>query len=143
MAHTPATATDVKAITGSALADGAITPFLTAAACIVGSIEDDCPALVTDACKTQAEAFLASHLLVSSNVGSDSKQVMKESLRGKYSVEFLSAKAQGSGVLSSTYGETANMLMAGCLAELDKAPAFLQSIGSIGPFGDVDSFGSC
>lgn len=130
MAHTAATEAQVKAITGSALADAAITPFLTAAACIIASIEDDCASHVTDACVTQAEAFLASHLLTSSNVGSDSKQVMKESLRGKYSVEYLSSKAQGSGVLSSTYGETANMLMGGCLAELDKTPVNMVSIGS-------------
>jgi hypothetical protein len=132
MSHTPATPADVKAITGSTLADGSITPFLTAAACIIASIEDDCAAHVTDACLTQAEAFLASHLLTSSNVGSDSKQVMKESLRGKYSVEYLSSKAQGSGVLSTTFGETANMLTGGCLAELDKSPINMLSIGSIG-----------
>lgn len=129
MSHTAATEAEVKAITGSTLADAAITPFLTAANCLIDNV-GDCGDNVTDACKTQAEAFLAAHLLTQSNVGSDSKQVQKESLRGKYSVEYLSAKAQGSGVLSTTFGETANMLMGGCLAELDKAPAFIKSIGS-------------
>ena len=131
MAYTPATGDDVRAITGSVLLDAAINPFLAAASCVMLQVVDDCAANIPDDCKTQAEAFLASHLLTQSNVGNDSKQVMKESLKGKYSVEYLSSKAQGSGVLSTTFGETANMLLGGCLAELDKQPINILSIGSI------------
>ena len=130
MAHTPATSDDVRAITGSVLVDPAIDPFLAAASCIMAQVVDDCAAGISDDCKTQAEAFLASHLLVRTNVGSDSKQVAKESLRGKYSVEYLSSSAKGSGVLSTPFGETANMMLGGCLAELDKQPISFRSIGS-------------
>lgn len=135
MSHTPATEAEVKAITGSTLADAAITPFLTAAACIVEQVEGDCASGISDACVTQGEAFLAAHLLTSSSVGQASIQVAKESLRGKYTVEYLSSKAQGKGVLSTSFGETANMLLGGCLAELDKQPVSFHSIGSIGANG--------
>ena len=131
MAYTPATPADVKAITGSTLLDAAIAPFITAASCVMEQVVDDCAANISDDCKTQAEAFLASHLLISSEVGSDSRTISKESLRGKYSVEYLRPGATGSGVLSTTYGQTANMMLGGCLAELDKQPVNMFSIGSI------------
>lgn len=131
MSHTPATPSEVKAITGSTLDDPAIAPFLTAASCIIGSIEDDCASWVTGDCLTQAEMYLAAHLLISSNVGEDSRTIAKESIRGIYSVEYLSSKMEGSGVLSTTFGKTANTLTGGCLAELDKQPINMLSIGSI------------
>jgi hypothetical protein len=130
MAYTPATPDQVKALTGSALEDASIDPFLAAASCVMLQVVDDCAANITDECKTQAEAFLASHLLISSNVGNDSRSVAKESLRGKYSVEYLAPGARGTGVLSTTYGQTANMILGGCLAELDKQPTNMFSIGS-------------
>lgn len=37
----------------------------------------------------------------------------------------------GKGILSSTYGQTANTLSEGALAQLDKKPLSLKSIGSI------------
>lgn len=130
MTHTAATPTEVRDITGSTLADAAIQPFLDAAACAVGQVED-CAVGVSDTCKTMAESYLAAHLLTTSTVGQSSATVKKESLRGKYSVEYLSGNATGQGVLGTTYGQTANMLLAGCLAELDKSPARIWSIGSI------------
>ncbi len=131
MAYTPATPDDVKAITGSTLADPSIAPFLAAASCVLLQVVDDCAANIPDDCKTQAEAFLASHLLISSEVGTDSRTIKKESLRGKYSTEYSTAGASGTGVLSTTYGQTANMMLGGCLAELDKQPINILSIGSI------------
>ena len=130
MAYTPATPDDVRCITGSTLTDQQIQPFLSAAGCVMAQVVDDCAASISDDCKTQAESFVAAHMLTRSNVGNDSKQVSKESLRGKYSVEYLEAQSKGSGILSTPYGETANMLVGGCLAELDKTPASMWSIGS-------------
>ena len=125
------TPSDVKAITGSTLTDGEIQPFLDAAACIMLQITE-CTANMTEACVDNIEAYLAAHLLVSSSVGKASAVVAKESLRGKYSVEYLSGKVDKGGVLSTTYGQTANMMSGGCLAELDKTPARFVSLGSLG-----------
>ena len=128
MAITP---DDVKAITGSKLGETAIQPFIDAAACIMLQITD-CTANMTAACVDSVEAYLASHLLVSSSVGKSSAAISKESLRGKYSVEYLSTKMDKGGVLSTTYGQTANMMSGGCLAELDKSPTRFISLGSLG-----------
>ena len=128
MASTP---DDVKAITGSTLGEGAIQPFIDAAGCIMLRITD-CTASMTATCIDSIETHLAAHLLVSSSVGKASATITKESLKGKYSVEYLSTKIDKGGVLSTSYGQTANMMTGGCLAELDKSPVSFNSIGSLG-----------
>ena len=125
-----ATPTQVRDITGSVLVDNAILPFLDAAACVMLRLTD-CTNSMSTACIDQAEAYLAAHLLTSSNVGKSSAQVSKESINGKYSVEYLAKSASGSGVLSTPFGETANVMLGGCLAQLDKTPTGLLSIGSL------------
>ena len=44
----------------------------------------------------------------------------------------LEGKIDKGGVLSTSYGQTANMMTGGCLAELDKSPVSFNSIGSLG-----------
>ena len=122
---------DVKAITGSTLSDEAIQPFVDVAGCIMLQITD-CTESMTQSCIDSIETYLASHLLVSSSVGKASATITKESLKGKYSVEYLSTKIEKGGVLSTSYGQTANMMSGGCLAELDKSPVYFRSIGTIG-----------
>lgn len=121
---------DIRDITGSTLADTVIQPFIGAAGCIMAQISD-CTSSMTDVCVDQVTAYLSAHLLTSTSIGKDSLMITKESLRGKYSVEYLAPKAQGSGVLSTTHGQTANMMTGGCLAQLDKAPVSFHSIGCI------------
>lgn len=127
MAITPAA---VRGITGSALADGDIQPFIDAAGCIISQVVG-CMTSTALACKDQAEAYLAAHLLTTSPVGDASKQVRREELDGKYSVEYLTPFNMGDGVMSSQYGQTANMLTGGCLAQLDKTPVSFHSVGRI------------
>ena len=119
---------DVKDITGSTLDDAAIQPFIDAAGCLIDSAAE-C-AGVSDAQQDKACTFLSAHLLVSSNVGKKSRQIKSQKIEGLYDATYVVNASKGSGVLSTTYGETANMLMGGCLAEMDKAPAGLFAIGS-------------
>lgn len=125
-----ATPDQVRDITGSTLLDAAIQPFITAAGCFMTQITE-CIASMTDECKDQAEAFLAAHLLTTSSVGKGSATVAKESLRGKYSVTYLTASVTGQGILATNFGQAANAMTGGCLAQLDKNPVDILSIGSI------------
>ena len=120
----------VRAITGSTLEDTEIQPFIDAADCILLQISEYTITL-TDACNTQITTYLAAHLLTITNVGTDSTVVAKESLRGKYSVEYLVPKGSGRGILGTPHGQTANMMTGGRLAELDKTPVSFNSIGSL------------
>lgn len=125
-----ATEADVKAITGSELDDSVITPFLTVADHLLNNISEQIQGLA-DEHRGSLETYLAAHLLVSSTVGQDSALVTKESINGKYSVEYLTPKASGEGILSSNFGLIANSLSGGYLAETDKRPINLLSIGGI------------
>lgn len=128
MAATPA---QVKAITGSALEDAVVQVFIDAADCILDLITE-CTAELSDACLTNASVYLSAHLLTTSTVGQGSAMVARESLAGKYSVDYLLPNASGEGVLGTPFGRVANTLTRGCLAELDKRPTNMYVIGSIG-----------
>jgi hypothetical protein len=125
-----ATAQQVKDITGSELADEAIEPFLFAAQCFMERISEETTSM-TEVCLDVATAYLAAHLFTSSTVGVASRTIAEESLRGKYSVKYLTPMGQGRGILGSVYGETANAMTGGALAQLDKDPVNMFSIGSI------------
>ena len=127
MATTPST---VRSITGSELIDSSIVIFIDTAEIIVGDLTYY-TANMTTAKIDLGTAYLASHLLVSSGVGKDSATITKESLRGKYTVEYLSAKISGTGILSTQCGQTANTIFGGALAELDKTPVRFVSVGSL------------
>jgi len=123
-----ATASDVKDITGSTLDDAVIEPFISAANCILLRIDEVIVDMATG-CRDHLEAYLAAHLLTISNVGGSSALVAKESLRGKYSVEYLMPKGTGTGVLGTPHGQTANAMSGGYLAGLDNTPISFNSIG--------------
>ena len=127
MATTPST---VRSITGSELIDSSIVIFIDTAEIIVGDLTYY-TASMTTAKIDLGTAYLAAHLLVSSGVGKDSATITKESIRGKYTVEYLSAKISGTGILSTQYGQTANTIFGGSLAELDKTPVRFVSVGSL------------
>lgn len=126
-----ATVAQVKALTGSTLADSVVQMFIDTAACFLEQIEE-CTVGITEACLTNAEVYLAAHLLVTSSVGQESAMLAKEALGGKYSVEYLMPSVSGDGILGTPYGRVANTLTRGCLAEQDKRPVGIYSIGSIG-----------
>lgn len=124
-----ATPDQVRAITGSGLTDAQIEPFLTAAACVMGNVSDCAKDKgVSVDCLTTAESWLSSHLLSVSGVG-EKTRVKKTEKFENYSVTWAQSQMEGQGVLSTTYGQTANTLTAGCLAEADKAPALICMFG--------------
>lgn len=121
---------DVRGVTGSTLGDTVIQPFIDAATCILERI-NECMAALSTTCQNQVCTYLSAHLLTMSNVGEDSRTVKRESLDGKYTVEYMVGNFQASGVLATGYGQTANAMTGGCLAQLDKQPVGIFSIGSL------------
>lgn len=124
-----ATAEQVQAITGTPLDNTAIDPFLTVAACVMDNIATCLTAKgVTADCVTEAQVWLAAHLLSVSGIGGDTR-VKKRDKFENYDTEWATSQLQGQGVKSTHYGQTANMLSMGCLAEADKSPALICSFG--------------
>lgn len=120
MAITPPTATDVKAINGSTFDDAAIAPFISAAECIINQVEACMIGKgISDACQTSSAAWLSAHLMASAGVD-DSSRVKKRETFENYTVEWAQSTVTGQGLLSSTFGATANAMAGGCLQETDK-----------------------
>lgn len=118
-----ATPDDVRAINGSTLDDAMIQPFLDAASLLIDKAEACAVGNgVTDDGLKTAEAFLAAHLMELSGVGQSvgGGATKTEEKFENYSVKFAVSQNTGTGVLSTGYGTTANMMMCGCLVELDK-----------------------
>ncbi len=122
-----ATGDNVRAITGATLDDTALSPFLTSADCVMTSIEY-CTGELTDACKDMAAAYLASHFLSLSAIGKEIRTIKRESFEN-YTQEYFLSMAKGQGILSTSYGQTANTLLNGCLHEVDKQPALVAFFG--------------
>ena len=119
-----AIAADVVAITGSTSDTGTITIFVGIANSLINlAITKGCS--ITDAnTLKQAEALLAAHVLISSGAGEEGGGKVKTKERFEnYSVEFAVSKIEGDGIRSTTYGVTANMLMGGCLSNMNSEPA--------------------
>ena len=121
---------DVIAITSTTADNSTIQVFINVANTMINkAISDGCD--ITDVTTlTQAEAFLAAHLLTTSGAGEGGggKTKAKERFEN-YSVEYAMSSVSGDGVNLTTYGQTANMLMCGCLSNLTTASA------SVGFFG--------
>ena len=123
------TAEEVRAITGSKLTDTQIEPFLMAANCVVtGALSCMTAKGVSADCAAMATNWLASHLLSVSGVGQGDRVKSEEKFEN-YSVKWAQSQITGQGIMSTSYGETANMLTMGCLQEADKAPALICSFG--------------
>ena len=114
-----ATPADVRAINNTTLDDAAIQPFLDVASTIVNSVL--LCARVDEDTLTQAEAWLAAHLMSVSGAGQAGGGGAKtaESF-DMYSITWGVSVGTGSGTLSTNYGQTANTLLNGCLASKDK-----------------------
>ena len=128
-----ATAADVVAITGSTSDTSTITIFVGIANSLINlALAQGCS--ITDATTLkQAEAFLAAHVLTTSGIGEEGGGKVKTKERfEQWSVEYAISKIEGDGIRSTTYGVTANMLMGGCLSNMNSEKA------SVGFFG-----GSC
>ena len=123
------TPAEIKAINGSEALDAQIQPFASAAICIMISIAE-CLAdkEITDSCADEACTWLGAHLMAGSPIGQETLTVKKESFEN-WSEERVVSSFSGEGVKSTFYGQTANTLTGGCLAELDMRPAGFFSVG--------------
>ena len=116
----PATPEQVRAINGSTLDDAAIQPFIDASVCILTQVEACMIGKgISEACQTQASAYLAAHLMALTPLG-QSTNVKKSEKFENYSVELAMGDYSATGVLSTPYGSTSNAMSGGCLQEVDK-----------------------
>lgn len=120
----------VKGLTGSTLDDAAIQPFVDAATLIISDAEEQ--VTVSEDRANLAADYLASHLLVTSNVGKASAQTKREDVQNMIDTEFNVGKPEGMGVKSTHFGTMANQLMNGVLSENEKVQPQLLAVGSIG-----------
>jgi len=120
----------VRGITGSSLTDLEITPFLDMASAVLEGLSEK-TATLSSTVVDNATTYLAAHFLSTSPVGDDAKQVRREAITSEYSVEYLTPFNMGQGILATQYGQAANMLLGGCLVEMDKVPVSFNVIGSI------------
>ena len=124
------TEADVRAIlpASTALTTAQIDAAIAAATCVVDQAALGCSDHLTDECLKQVETYLAAHFCaVTENTLTKSSE--KDACTGSsvsYGFEF------GEGVKGTPFGQMANTLSGGCLAEQDKQPVNLFSIGTIG-----------
>lgn len=122
-----ATSADVVSITKTTTDDTTIKVFINVSNTLINAaIANGCT--VTDATAlTQAEVFLAAHLLTTSGAGEEGGgRVKKEEKFENYSVKFAMGDIKGEGILSTNYGINANMLMGGCLSDVNSEPATVE-----------------
>ena len=120
----------VKAIlpTDTTLTDAQIQAAIDAATCLVDQLAvSSCGEDLSDACLIQVETYLSAHLAAcTENTLSLSSE--KDPCCGgsaTYGFKF------GEGVKGTPYGQNANMLSGGCLAEWDKQPINISSLGCL------------
>lgn len=128
MAYTPATIAQVRAVlpTSTQLTDSQIQAAIDAAACVVDRIATDCAVHLTDACLTQIHIYLSAHYAAATENTLSLASETDPCSGGKatYGFKF------GEGVKGTPFGQMANTLSGGCLAEFDKQPTDLFSVGS-------------
>lgn len=127
MAHTQPTVADVRGIlpTGTQLTDAQITAAIAAAYITVEDLIQCCK-YYTDDGLTLIQTYLAAHYaavtentlsLSSENDGCSGSSVT-------YGFVF------GQGIMGTPFGQTANTLSRGCIAEFDKPPTNIVSLGN-------------
>jgi len=118
----------VKAIlpTGTTLTEPQIQAAIDAATCMVDQIAVGCASDLTDACLTQVETYLSAHFAAVTDNTLTLKSEKDPCCGGSatYGFQF------GEGVKGTPFGQMANTLSGGCLAEYDKQPVGMFSIGS-------------
>jgi predicted Zn-dependent protease len=105
------TACEVKAIRPT---DVDVEPMIVAANAVVTRINTESGKTFTDDDLAAIELWLAAHL-----VGTIDPVVAKEKFENS-DITYMVGKTDLTGVMSDKYGQTANMLARGCLADLDK-----------------------
>ena len=107
------------------LTDPQIQAAIDAATCVVDQIADTCAAHLSVACLTQIETYLSAHYAAAMENTLSLSSETDPCCGGKVTYGF----KFGEGVKGTPYGQMANTLSGGCLAEMDKQPVDLFSIG--------------
>lgn len=121
-------ATEVRVVlpASTALTDAQIDAAIAAATCIVDQIAAGCAEDLTAECLKQVELYLSAHYAAATENTLTLKSEKDPCGGGSatYGFQF------GEGVKGTPFGQAANTLSGGCLAEYDKQPVNLFSIGS-------------
>lgn len=121
MSHPIATPEQVRAINGSTATDEVIQPYIDVAHVLVTRAEN-C-ANVADAVLTQADAWLACHLMAITGAGGvASGGVISEKIETQ-SMTYSASAITEQGLRGTAYGQTADMLLNGCLSSMNKQKA--------------------
>jgi len=103
-----------------------VNAALTAACCIVDQIATGCASHLSEECLKQIEIYLAAHYAAATentlSLSSEKDGCCDSS--ATYGFKF------GEGVKGTPFGQMANTLSGGCLAEFDKQPINFVSIGA-------------
>lgn len=122
------TESDVRVILPehTTLTDPQIAAAIAAATSMVDRIAAGCASDLSTADLTQVELYLSAHFAAATENALTMKSEKNPVCGGSatYGFQF------GEGVKGTPYGQMANTLSGGCLAEYDKQPAGLFSIGS-------------
>ena len=117
----------VKAIlpVGTTLTDPQIQAAIDAATCVVDQIAVGCAEDLSADCLIQVETYLSAHFAAVTENTLTLKSEKGGACGGSvtYGFEF------GEGVKGTPFGQMANTLSGGCLAEQDKQPVDIFSIG--------------
>lgn len=108
------------------LTDSQIQASIDAATCVVDQAADSCASHLTDECLKQIETWLSAHYAAAMENTLTLSSETDPCSGGKATYGFKFSE----GVKGTPFGQMANTLSGGCLAELDKQPTELFSIGS-------------
>ena len=118
-----ATAQGIRDITGTTLADAALSPFITASDCIIQQVQSCALSKgITQACIDVASNWVASHLLSVSGIDDQSRVMKMEKFEG-YSVSWAMSEVKGQNLMSTTFGQAANAMLGGCLDNVGRRTA--------------------
>jgi hypothetical protein len=124
------TATEVRVIlpASTALTDAQIDAAIAAATCLADQIAAGCGEELSADCLKQVEIYLSAHYAAATENTLTLKSEKDPCGGGSatYGFQF------GEGVKGTPFGQMANTLSGGCLAEYDKQPVNLFSLGTHG-----------
>lgn len=130
MAYTPATVEQVRAILppSTILTDAQIQAAIDAAKCVVDQLAaSTCGAGLTDECLTQVHIYLSAHFCAATEFTLSLSSETDPCCGGRATYGF----DLGEGIKGTPFGQMANTLSCGCLAEFDKQPINIVSLGTV------------
>ena len=108
------TTDDVKLIINTSLSDSQINQFISTAGLMLTRLVASCSTTFTSDEKDQIQLYITAHLITL-------REPLKTSEKFEGWSQSLLRTSSGRGILSTPYGDTANMLSQGCLQNMDLA----------------------